>query len=944
VADKVEILQTGTVSPVSYERRRTGRSLRYVMISLIVMTLAPIIFAKAWKIYHDMQHQIETANVNTSFLARLISDNYEQLFQKAHTLLSLVGNMSAIRGSGQQCHDFLKETAKDVDWQNGLWVAAPDGKVLCSSLFANPDISIAEREYFKEVMTTRKFTISQFVRTQIRRHPALIAVLPILNEQGQVDRLVMATLDVVTLSDIINVADTRGASLLLVDGNGALLNWVPNKDGKFSHNKDRWGENISSMKLVDTMLAAEEGRIKAPGPDDIERFWSFTRIEGSKASVAMGLPELTFMKQAYEELIYSIVFFVIVILFAIALAWGVLEYFLMRNIRALVIAAEKIGDGKTGAVVSLPLASGELDRVAHALNTTALRIREREEALRESQYELAKKSDLLGATFDTMDQGLIMVDENRRIQIMNRRAVIMLDWPEYFLTSKPLLDDIITYQASIMEYNIENAELMHHIRQGGFDGQPDCYERQRPDGTTIEVRSIPVASGGVVRTYTDISARKDAENKIAFIAHHDPLTGLPNRALFHKRLNEAIARTKRYGEPFALFCLDLDRFKIVNDTLGHPAGDALLKCIARRLKESLREEDVVARLGGDEFAILQTFGSDVFNTSALAERLIDVITQPVQIESDTVEVGTSIGIALCPQDATDADLLFRKADLALYESKNGGRGQFRFFEKEMDAQLQAKRALEIDLREALAQDELLAHYQPLFDIEKGVIIGFEALARWNHPKRGMVSPVEFIPLAEETNLIVPLGRWILRRACKDAAAWPLPMKIAVNVSSLQFRKQSLIEDVSAALTESSLPPERLELEITESVLMQDKESSTKLLHQLRNMGVRIAMDDFGTGYSSLSYLRSFPFDKIKIDASFIRGISNPDCAAIVRAVVELGRQLNVIITAEGVETIPQLAAIKRIGCHQAQGYLISPPIPAIEAAELMTFKMDILAA
>jgi diguanylate cyclase (GGDEF)-like protein len=932
------------LEPTGYVRRTKGRSLRYVMIGVIIMAMAPLFAFKIWHIKEDNQRQIEAAKANSQFLAKLTANDYGELFSKAQTLLSALAQMPQLRKtSDPECHLFLKNIAKNIPWQNGLWATLPDGKTYCGSINPNLNIDVTEREYYQRVMKTKEFTISHYVKTKLRNHPALVAAYPVLDEKGDVVLLLMATLDLTTLSTLIESSHLKEEAILIMDGQGTILSWKVVSGANYIDQQDMWGKSLSDNELVKSMLIPQEGRLKGLGPDGIERFWAFTQIEGSEIRVAIGVSEHALIEHAREELAKSFILFGLVGLIAIFMAWTILEYFFMRNVRALVLAAEHIGDVGRSSYFQLPVASGELDRVAHAMNHMAVQISSREEALKNSQQELTQKTEVLQATIETMDQGIMMVDDKRIVRMINQRFLKVLDLPEEFATTPFNLDDLITYQLNTGDFG-DDQELVDKIRNGGFNGVPDRYERERPNGTAIEVRSSPIVNGGIVRTYTDITSGKKAAGQISHMAHHDVLTGLPNRALFQKRLGEAIARMKRHNEPFALLCLDLDRFKIVNDTLGHPAGDALLKEVSKRLLDTLREEDVVARLGGDEFAILQTHNNSELNAAALAERVIKVVTQPMVIEGNTVDVGTSIGIAMCPKDADDGDTLFRKADLALYEGKNAGRGQFRFYEDQMDAQLQAKRALELDLRDAIANDELLAYYQPIFNIEKGEITGFEALARWNHPKRGFVPPSEFIPLAEESGLIVTIGRWMLRTACRDAASWSLPLKVAINVSAMQFRKAGLVEDVSGALAESGLDVERLELEITESVIMHDKDSSTKLLHQLRDMGARIAMDDFGTGYSSLSYLSLFPFDKIKIDASFIRGINNPDCSAIVLAVVELGRCLNVTITAEGVETAEQLARIKRKGCHEAQGYLISPPLPALEAADLINFNKAIQAA
>jgi diguanylate cyclase (GGDEF)-like protein/PAS domain S-box-containing protein len=476
-------------------------------------------------------------------------------------------------------------------------------------------------------------------------------------------------------------------------------------------------------------------------------------------------------------------------------------------------------------------------------------------------------------------------------------------------------------------------------RSVGNAYQPDrTWRHVRHDGSEIEVlgyarrltfRERPAVLVAIV----DVTERKQAEARIAFMAHHDALTGLPNRLMFNERLDDALERLARSDGRLAVLCIDLDHFKSVNDTLGHPIGDLLLRQVAERLGGCLRKSDMVARLGGDEFAVVQTPMASPEEASQLATRLIDVLSRPFELDGHEVVVGASIGIAFAPDDGDSSEMLLRNADMALYRAKSDGRGTSHFFEPEMDRRLQARRLLEIDLRKAFIQNEFELHYQPLVNVRSGQVSGFEALIRWMHPERGMISPVDFIPVAEEIGLIVPIGEWVLGEACRQAATWPGNIHIAVNLSPVQFRSRGIVQAVLAALGTSGLAPHRLEIEITESVLLGETEANIATLHQLRSLGVKIAMDDFGTGYSSLSYLRSFPFDKIKIDRSFVNEmVERPDCVAIVRAVAGLGASLGIATTAEGVETVEQLERIRAEGCTEVQGYLFSAPRPASELA------------
>jgi diguanylate cyclase (GGDEF)-like protein len=440
----------------------------------------------------------------------------------------------------------------------------------------------------------------------------------------------------------------------------------------------------------------------------------------------------------------------------------------------------------------------------------------------------------------------------------------------------------------------------------------------------------------VLLALMDMTERKRAEARLAFMAQHDGLTGLPNRNLLRQQMDDMLLHTRRSAEKVAVLVLGLDNFKAVNDTLGHGVGDKLLRGVAKRLRSTLREEDALARLNSDEFAIVQGGVSRPEDAVLLAKRLLEAIGEPYLLDGHSIVIGASIGITMSPGDGDESEKLLKSADMALSRAKSEFRGTFSFFEAEMDARAQTRRKIEMDLRDAIQNDGLRPFYQPLVDLSSGRITGFEALVRWPHPERGMISPGEFIPVAEETGLINPLGGLMLRRACADAAHWPDDVCVAVNLSPLQFRTGNLLSLVTDALRQSGLAARRLELEITETLLLEKSSQVLATLHALRALGVRISMDDFGTGYSSLSYLRSFPFDKIKIDQSFVRDLgSNRDAQAIVRSIISLGKGLGVTITAEGVETEAELSCLRAEGCHEGQGFLFSRARPNCDIVSLL---------
>ncbi len=470
-------------------------------------------------------------------------------------------------------------------------------------------------------------------------------------------------------------------------------------------------------------------------------------------------------------------------------------------------------------------------------------------------------------------------------------------------------------------------ERIHSITP---DGQMDQAYEELSEVHVVSIATRPMPDGGWVMTFEDVTERRKAEVQLAYMAHHDALTGLPNRTYFHDRLLQATVQAKR-GVPFVLMSLDMNGFKGVNDNLGHAAGDELLRAVAQRLRDCVRESDTVARLGGDEFAIIQTGPKEEGDAVVLAKRLIQALEQPYLLHGQQVLSGASVGMTMAPKDGTEADDLMKKADMALYRAKKDEAVKFSFFEPELDTRMETRRMLERDLRQALLQDEFRLHYQPLVDATTREVTSYEALVRWQHPTRGMVSPADFIPLAEESGLIVPIGEWVVRAACEEAATWTEQVKVAVNLSPAQFKSGRLVEMIAESLSISGLSAERLELEITESVLLQNSETTLKALHRLRELGVRIALDDFGTGYSSLSYLRSFPFDKLKIDRSFVQDLPESHSArAIVQAIAALGTSFNMAITAEGVEKLEQIEYLRGEGCNELQGFYLSRPKPIEE--------------
>jgi diguanylate cyclase (GGDEF)-like protein len=557
----------------------------------------------------------------------------------------------------------------------------------------------------------------------------------------------------------------------------------------------------------------------------------------------------------------------------------------------------------------------------------ALTMTRKEAALAARFEQQANRFDI---ALNNMSHGLCMLDEQNRLQVWNERFLELLHLKDMPVRVGMPATHLLRHSIRAGNHKTKSikkvfTDLAQGLAQDRFD-----QVQTSPDGDrTIAVSRRMMSGGGSVVILEDVTESKRAQERITHLAKYDDLTGLANRNQFRERINDMLAAMHKRRNHVAIHLIDLDRFKTINDTLGHPIGDKLLKEVASRLKTVIRPDDMITRFGGDEFVVLQIGTERYQDAKWLAERLARTLKDPFDIDGHRIDIGASIGIAMAPMDGVDADQLLKKADMALYAAKNGGGGDHRFFALEMEEAAQERRALELDLREALTSEQFDLYFQPLVDLRSGRVTTCEALLRWRHPRRGMVPPSIFIPIAEETGLIITLGEWALQRACYEAAKWPKSVKVAVNLSPVQFRDRGLALQVVSALAKSGLPAQRLELEVTERLLLEDSDGTLTVMEQLKNLGVSISLDDFGTGYSSLNYLRKFPFQKIKIDQSFIAGLGEErDAQAIIGAVAGLGASLDKTVVAEGIETEEQLKQVKMHGCHEGQGHFFGEPMPA----------------
>ncbi|HUB13992.1 MAG TPA: EAL domain-containing protein [Acetobacteraceae bacterium] len=798
----------------------------------------------------------------------------------------------------------LHSRAERLPQVDNISLIAADGvRVSYSIAWPAPPTELSDRDYMRhfQAQNDAGLFISQPVVSRATHVWSVFAVRRINGKDGRFLGVILAAIPLQVFTSLfssITLPDSETFMLLRRDG--TVLVRYPDAPSHI-------GGRMPEKSLWYSLVAAGGGKYQSPGYfDEQSRLVAVQPLAGYPLVLDVGTPTAGALAHWRH----------LTVLIGLGTAFAAsLLLLLVLLLRQQLARLEQ-------SRAALRLRNAELTRVAGAL--------------RDSETRLDAKTHALDTTLAAMDQGLMMVDARGTVAVCNARAIDLLDLPPTLIAAPSPFTEIAARHPDDGIF-----ALMHEALECANDPAsslpcaPRCGEHCVTGDRIVEARCVRLPAGGVVATFDDITARRHAEQQVAFMARHDALTRLPNRAAFVERLEATVAQAGR-GALAAVLCLDLDHFKEVNDTLGHPIGDRLLRAVADRLTACVRQVDTVARFGGDEFAVVQTDAARAEDVGLFAQRIIEVLSLPFDLSGHQVTVGASIGIALIPADGADPDRLLKSADIALYRAKADGRGVYRFFAPAMDARLQERRQLELDLQHALTHEEFELYYQPLIDLESNNVCAFEALLRWHHPQRGLLEPGAFVPLTEEMGLIVPLGGWALRQACREATTWPDNVAVAVNLSPVQFRHRELVPMVAAALEASKLEPSRLELEITEAVLLQSNEEVMETLHGLRDLGVRIAMDDFGTGYSSLGYLRCFPFDKIKIDQSFVRDLpEGADAAAIVRAVTRMGNSLGMVTTAEGVETGEQLAHLRAEGCVEVQGYLFSRPRPARELPQLL---------
>jgi len=793
--------------------------------------------------------------------------------------------------SGEDAHTALQTFVSTASDTAGVNVFDADGQLINSTLsWPVRAVNIADRGYFRELKSASSpDVILAPIRSRIIAAWTTVFARKIVGANGRFLGVFTRGISPANFEKFFeSLALGEGSAISILHHDGTLL-------ARYPHVEAMIGQNLSAAPLQKILAKADHATIRLVSPIDGE-----DRLASARALSNFPLAVIATIKTS-----------------TVLADWA-------EQTRSLIVAA-----GLAALAIAL---------------TLFLIVRKLSKRHQNSERRLALEKERLDTAINNMTQGLLLYDSDTRIVVRNQRYLQMYNLPAEVVKPGLRFRDLIAYRKAMGSFRGDVDEYCAGVLRNVALHKATHNIVETRAGRSIEVVNQPLKSGGWVVTQEDITERRRAEQQIAHLAHYDALTDLPNRVLFREQLERELGRIKR-GEQLAMLYIDIDEFKSINDSLGHPVGDELLKAVASRLRGCIRETDFVARLGGDEFAIVQTGIGQPDDVMELVKRIYDAVREPYECLGHRVATDASIGIALAPNDGIDLDQLLKSADLAMYGAKADGRRTYRFFEPEMDSRVKARRALELDIRQALADDGFELHYQPVVDLKSEEIAGCEALLRWCHPDRGMIPPAEFIPIAEETGLICQIGDWVLATACAEAANWPSNVRLAVNVSPVQFRSHAFALKVANVLATTGLPAHRLELEITEAVLIRDDEAALTMLQHLRTIGVRIALDDFGTGYSSLSYLRRFPFDKIKIDRCFIDDIAEATgSSSIVQAVINIANAQNMTTTAEGVETEQQKQMLRSLGCTEMQGFLFSRPRPVEEIRTLLSPANSIAAA
>lgn len=903
-------------------------SLRTRLILLIVIGMMPLYGVMAYHLWAEKNEVMALAMEDGLRLTRSIAAEQEQSLHEARNLLYVLASLPEIRdGKRDDCHARLKAIHEQMTGYLNMGVTDERGRLLCAAQGEGQDFS--DRDWYRAAVQSQHFVVGRLVIGRIRGQPVIPAAYPILDGAGKLHRIVWVALDVTWLDQTLNLSN-RGydTAVSLLDNQGVVVARQPPSPAML-------GRPHQAAWLVESIKAGKtDGAGEVRTLEGEVRMITFARLGGSGEGglyVSASASKQRVLDGVNTHFRNSLLFVSLFTVLTLAAAWFLTQVVVVRPLSILARAAKRVSAGDLSVRTELGAGHGELSELAYAFD--------------EMTASLEQSFLRIQSIMEVTPEAIIMSDADGRIVLANAHTEKLFGYTRQELIGKPI--EILVPADQRASHAKHRSDYYPRPVAREMGAKKLVLKGQRKDGTIfpvdISLGPLKTEQGlWVVAAVRDVSEREQYAAEILHQATHDALTGLPNRTLFREFLSRGMEQANRAENLLAVLFLDLDGFKKINDTLGHAEGDALLCAVARCIVEVLRKDDVVARQGGDEFTILLQGINDVQDITLIADKLLQAVAQPHHSGPHKLHVTASIGITVFPFDDNDVEDLLRNADTAMYQAKAGGKNTFRFYTAEMNAAMCAYLETENGLRQALQDSQFVLYYQPQVSVETGQILGVEALIRWQHPTQGLLAPATFISIAEESGLIEPIGIWVLTTACRQIQTWRTmglgDIKVAVNLSARQFHRPNLLNEIQLILAETRVDkcPWLLELELTESMMMLDIERNVVILRRLREMGVLLSIDDFGTGYSSLSYLKRFPITMLKIDQSFIKGVTtDEEDAAITRSIVSLGHSMNLKVIAEGVETEQQWNWLRESGCDEAQGYHFGRPMPADKLEALL---------
>ena len=915
--------------------------LRARLLWLVLLAVLPALALVLYTGHQSGQLAARQTVDDAQLLVRLAAADYERLVANARQLLGTLARLSEVRGrDAAACNALFARLKSGYTQYLNFGAIGPDAEVFCSAVPTTRRVNVSDRAYFQRALKTRGFAVGDFQIGRITAHPVVVFAHPDYDATGKLQTMVFAALDLTWLNQIAAKAQLpAGSTVTLFDSQGVILSRYPDPEKWIGQSR----RDAPLTRIILTRRSADTA--EETGLDGVPRLYAFAPllegVSGGGVYLSVGIPRAIAVAGINRILTHTFVGLALVTLLVLAAAWFGGDIFLLRNIRALVDATRRLGQGELDTRTGLTHGRDEIGQLAGAFDEMATTLHARNTEFERVMQALGDSEERFRTLVETSSDWIWEVDARGVYTYASPKVQDLLGYAPEKVVGKTPFDFMPPEEAE----RVGRLFAESVAAQRPFERLENVNLRKDGRRVVLETSGVPVFDheGGLAGyrgVDRDITERIKAQEKLHYLAYHDELTGLPNRTLLIDRLGQTVLEAGRRGRRAAVLCLDLDRFKFVNETLGHDAGNALIKSVARRLLECVRPGDSVARLEGDEFAMVFADVAQPDDAYRVLHRIKERFALPLAVDGHNLFVTLSIGVALYPLDGADADTLLRNAEAAMYQAKEHSGDTHRFYAAQMTAASVERLALETGLREALERGEFLLHYQPQVDLKSGRITGVEALVRWRHPERGLVPPATFIPLAEETGLIVPIGVWVLHEACHQARAWqkekPEAIRVAINLSPQQFREPGLSETVRRILGETGLDPHLLDIELTESVLAGNSDSVAGVLGELEQLGIQISIDDFGTGYSSLSHLKRFPVDVLKIDQSFVRDCTtDPDDAAIVQAIITMAHALGIQTIAEGVETKEQLEFLRRNGCDAMQGFYFSRPVPAEEITRML---------